>query len=73
MDITTHRARIVGPVSYRADTGRQQTIPIGPCLLESDGGTSIAVIWGTRGQRSVSLPLDQVEAARAHGLLVILD
>lgn len=73
MNITTHRARIVGPVTYRAGTGRRQLIPIGPCVVESIGGRSIDIIWGTRGQSSVALPVEEIEAAQDHGHLVLLD
>jgi hypothetical protein len=40
MNITTHRARITGPISYGEDNGRKQSIPIGPCLVECSGGRS---------------------------------
>ena len=73
MDITTHSARITGPVSYRAGSGRRQQIPIGPCLVEKLGGRSIDIIWGTHGQRSAALPTEEVEAAQDHGHLVLLD
>ncbi len=73
MDITTHCARITGPVSYLSDSGRKLNIPIGPCLIESLGGRSIDIIWGTRGQSSVALPVEEIEAARDHGHLVLLD
>jgi len=73
MDITTHHARITGPVSYRAGTGRKQNIPIGPCLVEGIGGRSIDIIWGTRGQSSVALPVEEIEAAQDDGHLVLLD
>ncbi len=73
MDITTHRARIVGPVTYRAGTGRLQSIPIGPCLVEAFGGRSIDIIWVARGQNSVALPVEEIEAAQDHGHLVLLD
>jgi hypothetical protein len=73
MDITTHHARIIGPVPYRAGTGRKQNIPIGPCLVESLGGRCIDIIWGARGQSSVALPVEEIEAAQDHGHLVLLD
>lgn len=73
MDISSHRARITGPVPYRAGSGRKQNIPIGPCLVESLGGQSIDIVWGARGQSSVALPLAEIAAARDHGHLVILD
>jgi hypothetical protein len=73
MDITTHRARITGPVAYLSGNGRKQNIPIGPCLVEILGGQSIDIIWGTRGQSSVALPIEAIEAAQDHGHLVLLD
>lgn len=73
MDITTHRARITGPVSYRSGSGRKLSIPIGPCLVEGRGGQSIDIIWGARGQSCVALPIEAIEAAKVHGHLVFLD
>lgn len=73
MDITTHSARITGPVSYLAGSGRRQNIPIGPCLIESLGGQSFDIIWGARGQSSVAVPVEEIEAAQDHGHLVFLD
>ena len=73
MDITTHHARITGPVSYLAGNGRKQRIPIGPCLVESIGGRPVDIIWGTRGQSSAALPVEQIESAQDQGHLVLLD
>ena len=73
MDLITQRARITGPVSYVAGSGRRQNIPIGPCLMERVGGMSIDIIWGARGQNSVALPIKQVEDAQQQGHLVLLD
>lgn len=73
MDITTHHARITGPVSYLSASGRRQNIPIGPCLVESIRGRSIDIIWGARGQSSVALPSEAIEAAQDQGHLVLLD
>jgi hypothetical protein len=73
MEFTTHRARITGPVSYLCGNGRRLTIPIGPCLVESLGGRSIDIIWGTRGQSSVALPVEEIKAAQDHGHLVLID
>ncbi len=73
MDPTTHRARITGPVPYLASSGREQNIPLGPCLVENIDGRSIDIIWGECGQSSVALPVDAIEAARDHGHLVLLD
>jgi hypothetical protein len=73
IDITTHHARITGPLSYLSGKGRKQTIPVGPCLVECIGGRSIDIIWGERGQRSVALPIEEIQAAPDHGHLVLLD
>ena len=73
MDITTHRARITGPVSFRSGTGRKQNILIGPCLVEIFGGRSINISWGARGPSSVALPVEEIDAAQDHGHLVLLD
>jgi len=73
MDITIHRARITGPVSYLSGSGRKQDIPIGPCLVESIGGRSIDIVWGARGQSSAAMPIEAIEAAQDQGHLVLLD
>jgi hypothetical protein len=73
MDLTTHRARITGPVSYLSGSGRKQNIPIGPCLIERLGGPCIDIIWGARGQSSAALPVEEIEAAQHKGHLVLLD
>jgi hypothetical protein len=73
MEFTTHRARITGPVCYLAGSGRMQNIPIGPCLVEILGGASIDIVWGTRGQSCVALPVEVVETAKGQGHLVIID
>jgi hypothetical protein len=73
MDMTTHRARVTGPIAYLAGSGRKQNIPIGPCLIESLGGHSIDIIWGARGQSSVALPVEAIQAAKDQGHLVLLD
>lgn len=73
MEMTTHRARITGPITYVCGSGRRQTIPIGPCLVEKLGGRCIDIIWGVRGQSSVALPIEEITAAQDHGHLVLLD
>jgi hypothetical protein len=73
MAVTTQHARIIEPVPYRADSGRIQRIPIGPCMVEQLDGESIDIIWGARGQSSVALPIEQIEAAQGKGQLVLLD
>jgi len=73
MEITTHRARVVGPISYRVGAGRLQKIPQGPCIVEGQGGRSVDIIWGAQGQSSVALAADEIEAAQKQGNLVLLD
>ena len=41
MQITTHSARITGPLAYLAAGGKMRHIPIGPCLLERTDGPVI--------------------------------
>ena len=73
MTITTHSARITGPLSYLAESGQCQQIPVGPCLVESGGGQSVDIIWGDQGQSSAALPVEAMTAAQACGTLVLLD
>jgi hypothetical protein len=73
MHITTHSARITGPVAYRAAGGTLHHIPIGPCLLELIDQESIDVIWGPNGQSSAALPVTEIQAAHEHGNLELLD
>ena len=72
MEITTHRARIIGPIAYQTASGRKQSIPIGPCLIESRGDRSIEIIWGASGQSSVALTLEEIKAAGDIGNRVLL-
>jgi hypothetical protein len=71
--MTTHSARITGPVSYLAASGRRVKIPLGPCMVERMDGKLTDIVWGTRGQSSVALPSDEVQAAQDLGHLVLLD
>lgn len=73
MDLISHCARITGPVTYLSDRGRKQNIPLGPCLVESLGGSSVDIVWGSHGQRCVALPVEEVKEAKALGHLVFLD
>lgn len=73
MAITTHAARIIGPVPYLAAGGSQHTIPLGPCLVEQVDDCSIDIIWGACGQSSAALPIATVKAAQVEGNLVLLD
>ncbi len=73
MALITHRARITGPVAYLAVTGEQATIPLGPCLVEQGDGESVDIIWGSKGQNSVALPVQELESAENSGHVLLLD
>lgn len=73
MTMTTHTARITGPVAYLAANGRKVNIPLGPCMVESMDGPLTDIVWGTRGQSSAALPSEAVQAAQDEGHLVLLD
>jgi hypothetical protein len=73
MAVTTHSARITGPVVYLVEDGRPQHIPLGPCLVEQVGERMIDIIWGLHGQRSAVLPWEVIEEAQDCGNLVLLD
>jgi hypothetical protein len=73
MTITTHTARITGPVTYLSANGRKLNIPLGPCVVESVEGALIDIIWGSRGQSSAALSSEAVKAAQDQGHLVLLD
>lgn len=73
MVITTHSARITGPVPYNAGSGHKGNIPLGPCLIERLDNQLIDIIWGSRGQSSAALPVKDIEAAQEHGNLILLD
>lgn len=64
--------RIVGPVAYFKDGGKQANIPLGPCLVEPIDDQRVDVIWGTQGQRSAVLSVHDLEAATSSGHLVLL-
>lgn len=73
MAITTHSARITGPVPYSGAGGHKGNIPLGPCLVERLDNQLIDIIWGACGQRSAALPVKDIEAAQQHGHLILLD
>ena len=73
MVATTHNARITGPVPYATPDGKNRTIPVGPCLVEQMDERLVDIIWGRNGERSAALPLEQVEAEKESGRLVLLD
>jgi hypothetical protein len=73
MNMTTHTARITGPVTYLAGSGRKVHIPLGPCMVENMNGPMTEIVWGSRGQSSVALPSKTVQIAQDEGHLVLLD
>jgi hypothetical protein len=73
MSISTHTARITGPVTYVAANGRRVNIPLGPCVVEQVDGALTDIVWGSRGQSSAALPSEEVQAAQDQGHLVLLD
>ena len=73
MTITSHSARITGPVPYMATNGSVRHIPLGACLVEQVHGGSVDIVWGANGQSSAALPLDEVQAAEGYGYLTLLD
>ncbi len=74
MDITTCSARVTDPIPFLVEPGREQSIPVGPCLIEAvDGRPSVNIIWGARGQNCATLPIAGVQAAQSQGHLVLLD
>ena len=72
MNFETLCARITGPVSYLGGGGRKQDIPLGPCMVENLGDRFVDVIWGSRGQSSVAIPIEEIEAAQTRGHLEII-
>ena len=73
MATTTHSARITGPVAYLGKTGRQENVPLGPCLVEQGDGPLVDIIWGAQGQNSAALPVEELASAEDSGHLVLLD
>ena len=73
MALSTHSARITGPVRYVASSGRKLKIPLGPCLVEQGGGLWVDIVWGASGQNCAALPLPALESAEEGGHLILLD
>ena len=71
--MSTHSARITGPVSYLAEGGHKVSIPLGPCLVEQVDDRSIEIVWGAHGQSSTALPVTAIKAALVDGNLALLD
>ena len=73
MALTTRMARIIEPVAYLANSGKQMNIPVGPCLIEQGDGQLVDIIWGAKGQNAAVLPLKELKSAEESGHLVLLD
>lgn len=73
MALTTHSARITGPVSYIGSAGRPDSIPLGPCLVEQSDGRAVDIVWGANGQKSAALSAEAMEEAENCGHLVLID
>ncbi len=71
--MTIQAARIAGPVSYVAASGRELNLPLGPCLVERTNDALTDIVWGADGQNSTAMPSDAVQAARDRGHLILLD
>jgi hypothetical protein len=73
MALTTHMARITGPVAYLGASGKRLNIPLGPCMVEQGDGEQVGIIWGATGQNCTVLPLQELTSAENSGHLVLLD
>jgi len=73
MTHATHIARVTGPITFRAENGRERTIPLGPCLVEERDGDQVDIVWGRAGENSTVLPTTEAEAAERAGHLMLLD
>ena len=71
--MTIRNARITGPIRYKAEDGQSHDISLGPCLVEQLDDSLIDIIWGTSGQRSAVLPVEDVKSAEEQGNLLRLD
>ncbi len=72
MTVTTHSARITGPLTYAKADSAKANIPIGACLVEQISGGLVNIVYGATGQSSAALPVEDVEAAAKQGHLVLL-
>jgi len=70
---TTHSARVTGPISYVASSGKPSRIPPGPCLVEQGDDHQADIIWGARGQNCATLAAEVLANAEDSGQLVLLD
>ncbi|HKX39621.1 MAG TPA: hypothetical protein VJO99_00565 [Burkholderiaceae bacterium] len=73
MSSITHTARITGPIHFVGRNGCDDTIPLGPCLVEELSDQVADIVWGQAGEESVVLPMREIESAEQTGKLVLLD
>ena len=73
MVITTHSARITGPVLYTERGGNKSRAPLGSCIVERVDGHSVDIVWSAHGQSHAAMCLEDIEAAEDAGNLVLLD
>ena len=73
MEPTLRSGRIVGPIPYIKSGGKRANIPLGPCLIEPIDERQVDIIWGTSGQHSTSLSMQDLEAETSTGCVVFLD
>ena len=64
---------ITGPIHFVGRNGRNDTIPLGPCLIEELSDQVADIVWGQAGEESVVLPMREIESAEQTGKLVLLD
>ena len=73
MNTAPHSARITGPITYAAAGGTTLTIPLGPCLVEQFGTRTVDIVWGSEGEHSVGLSVEEALSATELGHLLLLD
>jgi len=73
MTAISHRARITGPVSYTTSEGKVHEIPVGPCMVEQVGARAAEIVWGSKGENSAALSVDEVKVAADLGNLLVPD
>jgi hypothetical protein len=73
MAVPAHGARVTGPVLYNDERGGVSQVPLGPCLVEQIDHDTFDVIWGSHGQISACVSVEDLKTAEEHGNLVVLD
>lgn len=73
MVITTHSARIIGPMVYGESSGSSGKVPLGSCTVRQIDGHLVDIIWRTHGKSHAKMCVEAIEAAQDSGSLVLLD